>query len=124
MTEKPRILIVDDSVSNVEVLNAFLEKDYEVVIAYNGHDALRVFESNKNNLKLAIIDMIMPLVSGACAISEIKKQYPDLPIIAMTGWGKHQSILATEVKADIVLNKPFGLAELKTAITELLCSKS
>ncbi len=53
-------------------------------------------------------------------IGVIKQKYPNTPIIAMTGWGHHPKALASEAKADLVLDKPFEMEELDRAIKRLL----
>jgi len=123
MTQKPRILLVDDSELTVEGLKSYLDQKYEVVTANNGMDALGQFENNVNDLDLVITDLVLPLISGIGVISLMKKQSPCTPIIAMTGWGKEPRELATESKADMVLMKPFDLEELDQSVSRLLEAK-
>jgi DNA-binding response OmpR family regulator len=67
---------------------------------------------------------VMPEISGIGVISVIKKKSPEMPIIAMTGWGEHPGALARDAKADLVLNKPFELEDLDRHVAELLARKS
>ena len=120
MTQKARILLVDDSEVTVAGLKSFLDQKYEVVTAHNGLDALKEFEDNVNKLDLVITDLVIPLISGVGVISLLKQKSPQTPIIAMTGWGKQPSELATEVKADMVLMKPFELEDLDRSVSKLL----
>jgi len=120
MTQKARILLVDDSEVTVAGLKSFLDQKYEVVTAHNGLDALKEFEDNVNKLDLVITDLVIPLISGVGVISLLKQKSPQTPIIAMTGWGKQPSELATEVKADMVLMKPFDLEDLDRSVSKLL----
>ncbi len=53
-------------------------------------------------------------------IELIKKLSPATPIIAITGWGHHPKALASEAKADLVLDKPFEMQELDKALEKLL----
>jgi DNA-binding response OmpR family regulator len=120
--DKPyKLLIIDD---NKEILNAlydfFSKKKYEVVSASDGLDGLKLLETEKQGFDLIITDLVMPNISGVGLISIIKKKYPDMPVIAITGWGEHPEALATEAQADRVLEKPFELSELDTLIRELL----
>jgi len=62
----------------------------------------------------------LTLISGIGLISLLKEQSPGTPIIAMTGWGKEPGELATEVKADTILMKPFDLEELDQSMDKLL----
>ena len=123
MNQKPRILLVDDSEVTVEGLKTFLDQKYEVFTASNGLEALKEFGENEKHLDLVITDLVMPLISGVGVISLLKKQSPQTPILAMTGWGKHPSELATEAKADMTLMKPFDLEDLDRSVSKLLSAK-
>ena len=122
MSQKPRILLVDDSKETVEGLSSFLVKKYKVDTAVDGLDGLRQFEERTKNFDLIITDLILPLISGVGLISLIKKQSPQIPIIAITGWGKEPGELATEARADIILQKPFDLEVLDGSISQLMPS--
>jgi DNA-binding NtrC family response regulator len=65
----------------------------------------------------------MPDISGVGVISIVKKKYPTIPVIAITGWGEHPEALATEADADLVLEKPFELAELDKNVSDLLAKR-
>jgi DNA-binding NtrC family response regulator len=62
----------------------------------------------------------MPDISGVGVISIVKKKYPSIPVIAITGWGEHPEALATEADADLVLEKPFELSDLDKSVSDLL----
>jgi DNA-binding response OmpR family regulator len=98
----------------------FLGKKYHILTADNGRDGIKKFSKNENRIQLVITDIIMPHVSGIAIISMIKKRASEKPIIAMTGWGYHPIVLATDEAADIVLEKPFEMEELDRAIKKLL----
>lgn len=123
MTNKQRLLVIDDSKETVAGLNSFLSQKYEVITAYNGLDGLKAFEMNEATIDLVITDLVMPEISGVGVISIIKKKYPGTPVIAITGWGEHPGALATEAEADLVLDKPFELMELERHVAELLAGK-
>ena len=57
-------------------------------------------------------------------ISIIKKKNPDLPVIAITGWGELPETLAAEAQADLVMGKPLVLSKLDDFITDILSGKS
>jgi len=124
MERQHQILVVDDSKETVDGLKNYLSRSYLIHTASNGLDALKVFERNRKILDLVITDMVMPDISGVALIAMIKAKSPETPIIAITGWGPHPSALATEAKADTVLEKPFDLEELDKSISKLLSSKT
>ena len=121
MVNPYKLLIIDDNKEILTALNDFLsKKKYDVVSASDGLDGLKLLETEKQGFDLVITDLIMPNISGVGLISIIKKKFPDIPVIAITGWGEHPEALATEAQADRVLEKPFDLSELDTLIRELL----
>lgn len=123
MADKPKILVIDDSKETVAGLQSFFTSKYQVLTAENGLDGLKHFEEDDNGIDLVITDLVMPDISGVGVISIVKKKYPGIPVIAITGWGEHPEALATEADADLVLEKPFELTELDKHVTEMLAAK-
>ncbi len=120
--DKPlKLLIIDD---NEEILAAlfdfFSKKEYHVVSAPDGLEGLKLLEAEKQGFDVIITDLVMPNISGVGVISIVKKKFPDIPVIAITGWGEHPEALALEAQADIVVEKPFELYELDNIINDLL----
>ncbi|MGB2929508.1 MAG: response regulator [Desulfobacterales bacterium] len=121
MNNPYRLLIIDDNKEILTALTDFLsKKKYDVVSASDGLDGLKLLETEQQGFDLVVTDLVMPNISGVGLISIIKKKFPDLPVIAITGWGEHPEALATEAQANRVLEKPFDLSELDTVIKELL----
>jgi DNA-binding NtrC family response regulator len=124
MNASPKLLIIDDT---EEVLSAlckyFKQKGYTVFSASNGLDALKMIEIEET-LDIVITDLVLPNISGVAVISIVKKKYPRIPIIAITGWGEHPGALAKEAKADLVMEKPFKLPELEQAARDLLAKEN
>lgn len=123
MEKKYRILIIDDSEETVAGLEDFFREKYQVFTAADGMQGLKLFENEVEGFDLVITDLVMPYISGVGVISIIKKKYSGTPIIAITGWGEHPGALATEAKADIVLEKPIELPDLEKLVHDLLAKK-
>ena len=121
MNRKYRLLIIDD---NEEILvslkNFFSKKNYNVISASNGLDALKLIEAATDDFDLVITDLVMPNISGVAVTAIIKKKNPKMPVIAITGYGEQPEALAKEVHADIVMEKPFKLNALESNILKLL----
>jgi DNA-binding response OmpR family regulator len=124
MDKPSKLLLIDDDESVLANLCYFLrDKKYDVSSASDGLEGLKLLETEEQGFDLIITDLVMPDISGVGLIAIIKKKFPSLPIIAITGWGEHPEALATEVQVDQVLEKPFELSELDKAINELISSK-
>jgi DNA-binding response OmpR family regulator len=121
MSSPPKVLIIDDTDEVLTALcNYFKQKEYAVLSASNGLDGLKMIENEKDSLDIIITDLVLPNISGVAVISIVKKKFPGLPVIAITGWGEHPEALAKEAKADLVMEKPFKLPELEKAARSLL----
>jgi YesN/AraC family two-component response regulator len=118
-----KVLIIDDEPYILLMLKKMLEKaGYEVDLASNGKEGMYLFE--KDSADLVITDIIMPDKEGLEIILEMKKQRPDLKIIAISGWGRispeSYPECATHFGASRVFQKPFKQKELISAVNELI----
>lgn len=120
--EKPRkLLIIDDNEELLVALSDYFTKNkYEVISANNGLDGLKLIEEQRSSIDIIITDLVMPNISGVAVISIVKKKYPEIPVIAITGWGEHPEALAEQANADLVLEKPFELPEMEGYVKDIL----
>ena len=113
------ILIIED---DLDVLSAFVKHfrylGYEVLIATDGMDGLKKIDAG--GYDLVITDIVMPFVSGVGVVTTLKEKRPDIPVIAITGYGKEPEAAAMEKKADLVLAKPIKMSELMEHVKSLL----
>ena len=124
MDQPLRLLVIDDDENILENLCYFLTtRKYDVISSSNGLEVMKLLENDQQGIDLVITDIVMPQISGISLISMIKEKFPDMPVIAMSGWGEYPGPFAKESKADMVLSKPFELSELEKAIKELISSK-
>jgi DNA-binding NtrC family response regulator len=121
MKELNRLLIVDD---NKDILSTFYEffnsMNYEVKTAVDGLAALKILKDEAYFFDCLITDLVMPNISGVGLISIVKKEFPDMKIIAMTGYGDQPGALASEAEADVVLFKPIDLFKIENTVSKLL----
>ena len=101
------ILIIEDNVDIHNLLKELLEKEYKIVSAYSGTEALMLLE--KKNIDLILLDLILPGLTGEEIISQVK----DIPIIVIS------AKTSSEDKVNVLLNgandyisKPFDSSEL------------
>jgi DNA-binding response OmpR family regulator len=121
-----KILVFDDEPSILLMLKKMLEKEgHEVDLALNGREGLELFEKNKPDL--LITDIIMPQKEGLEIILELRKKYPELKIIAISGGGRigPEGYLpsAKHFGANIVFQKPLIPKEFIKAVSFLLDEK-
>jgi len=116
------ILVVDDEEYILTADKAMLnELGYEVLLAGGGKEALRVFEENKDRIKLLILDLIMPDLGGEIVYDRIKALKPDIRVILSSGYsieGQAESIL--KKGCDGFIQKPYNLNQLAGKIEEIL----
>lgn len=119
MKEKRKILVVDDEVKIVEIVQAYLIKNgYEVITAFNGKDALSVFE--KELPSLVILDLMLPDLSGEEVCKELRKK-SRVPIIMLTAKVAEEDVInGLNIGADGYILKPFSPNELVARVTALL----
>ncbi len=114
-----KILLVEDD----ELMRDSLEKllrinKYDVECAQDGQAALKILEEAE--FDLMITDLLMPELSGHLLIKLCREKFPDLPIIAMTGYLEEIGKLdRNDNKPDYFLQKPFKLDELEKIIKSL-----
>lgn len=120
-----KLLIVDD---NEDILSTFYEffnsTGYEVKTAVDGFAALKLLRDKSNSFDCLITDLVMPNISGVGLIAIVKKEYKNIKIIAMTGYGDQPGALASEAEADVVLFKPIDLFKIERTVYELVKKKN
>jgi CheY-like chemotaxis protein len=122
-SKAPTVLVVDDEMEPRATLSRLLQRaGYEVVTAANGVEALSMARFVATDL--VITDILMPEKEGLETIVELRRLYPRLPLIAVSGGGvvspKSYLTLAKRLGADRTLAKPFNFEQLLTAVRELL----
>ncbi len=119
------VLLVDDEEEIINVGKNFLEKlGYKPLIARNGLEAVEIFKIYQDEISLVVLDLIMPIMSGKEAFSEIKTIKEDAKILVSTGY-------AVDDKVEGFLNqgchgflqKPFSLNEFARALRRILDKK-
>lgn len=119
------ILIIDDEPQIRSMIRLVLERaGYSVMEAADGVEGIRRFHENPVNL--IITDLIMPNKDGIGMIIELKKEFPDVKIIAMSGGGlnRPEGYLrgAQKLGAACTLSKPINRQELLRVVKDTLGS--
>ena len=114
-----KILVVDDEVLLVKGISYNLRNEgYEVLVGYNGLDAVRTVR--ETTVDMVLLDVMMPEMDGLEACRQIRS-FSDVPIILLTAKAEDMDkLLGFEHGADDYLTKPFNILELKARIRALL----
>lgn len=116
------ILIADDSERIRKMVSQVLmEFGYHVLSAVDGEDAVRLFNQNKEQIRLLLFDLVMPRLGGFEAYQQIKQTNPSIPVIFTTGYAPQiaQDKL-TQDQLDKILNKPYQIVKLLTKVRAAL----
>ena len=118
------ILLIDDEPMIRSLIKKILETNgYKVVTAPDGFEAEKILKNNDSKIKLIILDLIMPHMSGKEAFQRIRKITCDIPIIIASGFSLNDdSMELLDNGAYEYLQKPFDLVKLLQIIQEALNS--
>jgi len=127
MSEKKRILIIDDEPTALELLRRIVSSvGYDTVLAANGEEGLERFQEQPCDL--VITDMVMPVKDGLQTILDLRADFPDLPVIAISGGGaiskERYLAVASYLDRIITVAKPFSINTITDAIEKLLLEAS
>lgn len=118
---RPTVLVAEDNPDMLAFVVRQLSKDYTVLTATNGAEALRVLDGNYVNLMIS--DVVMPVMDGFELCKTIKSDlnYSHIPIILLTAKTNIQSkIEGMELGADAYIEKPFSVEYLQACASNLI----
>ena len=118
-----RILIIDDEPQMRAMLRQMLERaGYEVMDAPDGDEGIRLYRQDQADL--IIMDILMPEKEGLETIMELRNDFPDVKIFAVSGGGRRGKLnylsYASDFGALRTFTKPFEREELLRAVEEVL----
>ena len=125
MTAKSILIVDDEETLTFSIHQSFLmeKRDYEIVTAESGEDALEKLKSKR--FDVAIVDIYLPGISGLDLIKGIKEKNPDTLIIIMSAYATmDKKDEALEYGALYFFEKPFDIKEVKKIVLKTLDSAS
>ena len=90
LSDKPILLVAEDTLPNYKLIEAMLRKEYELVHAKNGLEAVTLFK--EKHPALVLMDIKMPEMDGIEALKGIRDLSPDFPVIAVTAYAFEENI--------------------------------
>nr|AAD21216.2 BacR [Bacillus licheniformis] len=117
--EAIRVFIADDEKEIRDLLKTYLKREcYEVDVAVDGEDALRLFE--QNHYHLVILDVMMPKIDGI-EVCRRMRNHTNVPILMLTAKDlEGDKILGLSIGADDYITKPFSVNEVLARIKAML----
>lgn len=119
MTNKQKILIVDDDENIAELISLYLTKEcFDTQIVHDGEEALQAFE--KSHPDLILLDLMLPGIDGYQVCREVRAK-SQTPIIMLSAKGEvFDKVLGLELGADDYMEKPFDSKELVARVKAVL----
>jgi signal transduction histidine kinase len=121
MKSPDRLLVVDDVADNLFLIRTILEEEgYEIITTSNGHDALKIIESEP--IDLVLLDVMMPVMDGYEVTRRIRamQDLPFIPILLITAYDRANAVKGLDLGADEFIRKPIEADELLARVRSLL----
>lgn len=89
---KPTILVVEDNEINSEMLKIYLSKDYNVLLATDGLEAIEMIEKNLQDISLILLDLVLPSLDGFELLEEMNDNgwIETLPVVIVSSEGSEE----------------------------------
>lgn len=116
------ILLIDDEEMILSVGSAMMETlGYKVITAQSGQAAIDIYEKNRSDIALVVLDMIMPIMGGGEIFDRLKEIDPDIKVLLASGYMLNgQAELMLERGCNGFIQKPFKAAKLSQTIMKIL----
>ena len=122
-SEKPLVLIVDDSEMNRIILNEMLKDEYCILEAANGRTALDMVDRYGDELSLVLLDIVMPGISGFEVLADLSRRsgIDNLPFIMISSEDSDDMVLrAYELGASDYINRPFDSRVVRRRVSNTI----
>ncbi len=126
MGGRAKVLVIDDEPDLVEMLRMALERQFEVIVAFNGKEG--VGKAKAENPDAIVLDIMMPEKDGFAACRELKSdpQTASTPVLILTGVAdyfgrtRYTKLSGMEIEAEDFISKPVDPNELVSRVAALL----
>lgn len=117
-----KILVVEDEPQILELMEDMLKRmGYQVLKASNGEKALEIFRNEKDDIKMAIIDILMPVMDGVKLLKALKAIKPDFKILVSSGYDETTALEEmAPYRPEGYIQKPYRFDALKDKLIEIL----
>src|SRR5512139_3771187 len=118
--DKSKILLAEDEKTQRDLLEGFLKKEgFSVESAANGREALDKLE--RDFFDIILLDYKMPELDGLQTLREVRRLYPEIPVVMMTAYGTVETAVASMKEGALdYLTKPIDLDELLLILQKVI----
>ncbi len=113
------LLVEDEHMVRTVTERALTRHGYKVLSASNGEDALELLAGDEK-VDLLISDVVMPVMDGPTLVRAARRDYPELPILFMSGYAEEQLRKSIDIDNVAFLPKPFSMLELAETVRAVL----
>ncbi len=119
---KETVLIVDDEIAVVEIAGKILGRlGYNVIVAENGEQALRIYKKDRETIDIILLDMVMPDMDGAEVFEKLKQIDNNVLVLLSSGYGLNSQVTqALRKGCRGFVQKPFNLKTLSEKVRSIL----
>jgi two-component system cell cycle sensor histidine kinase/response regulator CckA len=114
------LLVEDEPAVRMLVAKILQARGYDVVQALHGLEALQKLQTMVEPPDLILTDVVMPQMSGLELIQQVRRQYPDIHVLYMSGYSDHPALKEDVLNGTAFLQKPFTADTLSHAVTQAL----
>ncbi len=114
-----KVLVVDDDIGILESFSWMLQGRCELILTGKGEDALRSLEEVRPSL--VFLDILMPDINGLDVLKLIRKKYPNLKVVIITGTPEEENVIeAMKHGVESYLNKPLDVFDILEIVDSVL----
>ena len=124
---KQKILVVDDSEMNREILIAMLGDDFDIIVAENGMECMELLKQYGKEISVVLLDIVMPLMDGFEVLTHMNRNrwIEDIPVIMISSEGSDAYIRrAFQLGVSDYISRPFDNRVVRQCLTPLSCTQS
>ena len=116
------LLVEDEDMVRAVAERALTRNGYTVVSAANGEAALEILEG-RTDIDLIVSDVVMPVMDGPTMVRQVRNDFPNMPILFMSGYAEEQLRKMIDLDNIAFLPKPFSVQQLAEAVRDVVTAR-
>jgi len=117
------LLVEDEDMVRAVAERALTRQGYTVLTASDGEQGLEILEQTEK-VDMLVSDVVMPNMDGPAMVREARNQYPNLPVLFMSGYAEEQLRKSIDIENIAFLPKPFSVAQLSEAVADVFANNA